>query len=179
MVIINLSILLIFDFYSGFPKETPKLKFQALFFPPRLYFIWELLCRCVLKLTICPLWANLILWPSPYFPFWPDQIKSATSIPDLSLCPTKFHFAIERGNYRSWIIYVTSKAESDHMFYYSFIWSLFITCFVYLFMYCFCRREGGVPGVFGFVTIKLSDPPPLPPPHWKLNGSPFSVVSPL
>ena len=32
VVIINLSILLIFDFYSGFPKETPKLKFQALFF---------------------------------------------------------------------------------------------------------------------------------------------------
>ena len=32
MVIINLSILLIFDFYSGFPKETPKLKIPGPFF---------------------------------------------------------------------------------------------------------------------------------------------------
>ena len=121
------------------------------------------------------------MWPSPYFPFWPDQIKSATSIPDLSLCLTKLHSAIERGNYRSWIIYVTSKAESDHTFYYSFIWSFYITCFVYLFMYYFCGRGGGgVPRVFGFVTIKFIWPPPTPPPSLEVKWkSIFCSLPPL
>ena len=49
--------------------------------------------------------------------------------------------------------------------------------FIYL---CIVFVGGGRgPRSIRFCHNKIYLTPPTPPPHWKLNGSPFSVVSPL